>query len=99
MTRRLICWRTLVMSASLGGSTLTKRGLRPWSVRPDSLTQWTMLTETLGYHVLMASDHLAITPDAQECSPAPFYEPFTTPGMAHGRDAAHRDWYDDTFYG
>ena len=21
------------------------------------------------------------------------------PGMAHGRDAAHRDWYDDTFYG
>jgi hypothetical protein len=32
MTRRLIFWSTAVMSASLGGSTLTKRGLRPWSV-------------------------------------------------------------------
>ena len=26
--------------------------------RPESLTQWAMLTETLGYHFLMTSDHL-----------------------------------------
>ena len=45
--------------------------------RPDSLMQWAMLTETLGYHSLMTSDHVAITPDVQERYPAPFYEPFT----------------------
>ena len=33
MTRRLIFWRTSAMSASLGGSPLIKRGLRPASVR------------------------------------------------------------------
>jgi hypothetical protein len=33
MTRRLICWSPAVMSASLGGSPLTKLGVRPWSVR------------------------------------------------------------------
>jgi alkanesulfonate monooxygenase SsuD/methylene tetrahydromethanopterin reductase-like flavin-dependent oxidoreductase (luciferase family) len=32
----------------------------------------------------MASDHLAITPDAQERYPAPFYEPFTTLGWRTG---------------
>ena len=26
---------------------------------PDSLTRWAMLTEMLGYHFLMTSDHLA----------------------------------------
>ena len=52
--------------------------------RPDSLTQWAMLTETLGYHFLMTSDHLAITPDVQERYPAPFYEPFTTLGWLAG---------------
>jgi len=46
--------------------------------------QWAMLTETLGYHFLMTSDHLAITPDVQERSPAPFYEPFTTLGWLAG---------------
>ena len=52
--------------------------------RPDSLTQWAMLAETLGYHFLMTSDHLAITPDVQERYPAPFYEPFTTLGWLAG---------------
>jgi hypothetical protein len=33
MTRRLIVWTTVAMSASVGGTTLTKRGVRPWSVR------------------------------------------------------------------
>ena len=43
-----------------------------------------MLTETLGYHFLMTSDHLAITPDVQDRYPAPFYEPFTTLGWLAG---------------
>ncbi len=48
------------------------------SARPDSLVRWAMLTETLGYHFLMTSDHLALTSDVQARYPAPFYEPFTT---------------------
>jgi alkanesulfonate monooxygenase SsuD/methylene tetrahydromethanopterin reductase-like flavin-dependent oxidoreductase (luciferase family) len=52
--------------------------------RPDALMQWAMLTEMLGYHFLMTSDHLAITPDVQERYPAPFYEPFTTLGWLAG---------------
>src|SRR5439155_24859664 len=52
--------------------------------RPDSLTQWAMLTEMLGYHFLMTSDHLAVTPDVQGRYPAPFYEPFTTLGWLAG---------------
>lgn len=48
--------------------------------RPDILRRWAMMTETLGYHFLMTSDHLAVTPDVHERYPAPFYEPFTTLG-------------------
>jgi probable F420-dependent oxidoreductase len=43
-----------------------------------------MLTETLGYHFLMTSDHIAVTPDVQERYPVPFYEPFTTLGWLAG---------------
>ena len=32
--------------------------------------------ESLGYHLVMISDHVAITPDVQEKYPAPFYDPF-----------------------
>lgn len=46
--------------------------------RPDILLRWAALTETLGYHFLMTSDHIAITPEVHERYPAPFYEPFTT---------------------
>jgi probable F420-dependent oxidoreductase len=52
--------------------------------RPDSLTRWAMLAETLGYHFLMTSDHIALTPDVQARYPAPFYEPFTTLGWLAG---------------
>jgi probable F420-dependent oxidoreductase len=54
------------------------------SARPDSLARWAMLTETLGYHFLMTSDHVALTPDVQARYPAPFYEPFTTLGWLAG---------------
>ena len=45
---------------------------------PESLTRWVHLVENLGYHLIMTSDHIAITPDVQERYPAPFYEPITT---------------------
>lgn len=47
---------------------------------PDVLARWAGLVEDLGYHLLMTSDHVAITPDVQERYPAPFYEPFTMLG-------------------
>jgi len=51
---------------------------------PDSMARWARLTEALGYHFLMTSDHLVITPDVQARYPAPFYEPFTTLGWLAG---------------
>jgi probable F420-dependent oxidoreductase len=52
--------------------------------RPDALTQWAMLTETLGYHFIMTCDHIAILPEVHGRYPAPFYEPFTTLGWLAG---------------
>ena len=54
------------------------------SAHPDSLARWAMLAETLGYHFLMTSDHIALTPDVEARYPAPFYEPFTTLGWLAG---------------
>ncbi|HYY73059.1 MAG TPA: TIGR03619 family F420-dependent LLM class oxidoreductase [Candidatus Bathyarchaeia archaeon] len=34
--------------------------------------------EGLGYHFLMISDHVAVTPDVASRYPAPFYDPFVT---------------------
>ena len=45
---------------------------------PQSIKRWAQLTESLGYHLLMTSDHIGITPDVQERYPAPFYEPVST---------------------
>ena len=45
-------------------------------VSPESLLDWTRLVEALGYHLVMISDHVAITPDVQSKYPAPFYDPF-----------------------
>jgi alkanesulfonate monooxygenase SsuD/methylene tetrahydromethanopterin reductase-like flavin-dependent oxidoreductase (luciferase family) len=47
-------------------------------VTPESLARTTALAEALGYHFVMTSDHVAVTPDVAEQYPAPFYEPFTT---------------------
>lgn len=54
------------------------------SAAPDILARWAMLAESLGYHFLMTSDHVALTPDVQARYPAPFYEPFTTLGWLAG---------------
>jgi probable F420-dependent oxidoreductase len=47
---------------------------------PESLARSIELAEALGYHLVMTSDHVAITPDVQARYPAPFYDPFTTLG-------------------
>ncbi|MFB6893178.1 LLM class flavin-dependent oxidoreductase [Kitasatospora sp. NPDC056327] len=45
---------------------------------PGVLLDWARTVESLGYDLLMVSDHVAVTPDVAERYPAPFYEPFTT---------------------
>ena len=46
----------------------------------DTMLRWTRLGEALGYHLVMTSDHIAVTPDVTARYPAPFWEPFTTLG-------------------
>ncbi|MFF5114425.1 LLM class flavin-dependent oxidoreductase [Streptosporangium sp. NPDC000509] len=45
---------------------------------PGVLRGWARTVEGLGFHLLMVSDHVVITPDVAEQYPPPFYEPFTT---------------------
>ena len=54
------------------------------SANPSSLKSWAQLTEALGYHHLMTSDHLAVTPDVQTRYPGPLYEPISTLGWLAG---------------
>lgn len=51
----------------------------------DSIGRWTRLAETIGYHLVMISDHIAITSDVAGRYPAPFYEPFTMLGWLAGQ--------------
>ena len=46
----------------------------------DTMLRWTRLGEALGYHLVMTSDHVAVTPDVTARYPAPFWEPFTLLG-------------------
>jgi probable F420-dependent oxidoreductase len=46
-------------------------------VGPTVLRQWALTAESLGYHFVMVSDHVAVTNDVHERYPAPFYDPFT----------------------
>ena len=55
------------------------------SASPESLERWTTLAEALGYHLVMISDHIAVTPDVQEKYPAPLYDPFITLAWLAGR--------------
>jgi len=54
-------------------------------VTPESLRRSVELAETLGYHLVMISDHIAITPDVAARYPAPFYDPFATLGWIAAR--------------
>jgi probable F420-dependent oxidoreductase len=51
---------------------------------PQALKSWAQLAEGLGYHLIMTSDHIAITPDVKTRYPAPFYEPISTLGWLAG---------------
>lgn len=46
------------------------------SAIPTVLQRWATEAETLGYHFIMISDHVAITPDVAAAYPTPFYDPF-----------------------
>ncbi len=52
---------------------------------PESLARSVELAEAQGYHLVMISDHVAVTPDVQARYPAPFYDPFTVLGWLAGR--------------
>jgi probable F420-dependent oxidoreductase len=51
---------------------------------PEALSSWARLVEELGFHLLMTSDHVAITDDVASRYPAPFYEPLTVLGWLAG---------------
>lgn len=42
---------------------------------PEFLKERTLFAEELGYHFVMISDHVAITPDVRAQHPAPFFDP------------------------
>jgi probable F420-dependent oxidoreductase len=48
------------------------------SANPRNLGRWIEVVEGLGYHLLLCSDHIAVTNDVHERYPDPFYEPVTT---------------------
>ncbi len=52
---------------------------------PESLVRWTTFAESLGYHLAMACDHVAVTRDINERYPAPLYDPFVTLGWLAGK--------------
>jgi len=54
------------------------------SACPDVLSRWAALVEALGYHLLMTSDHIAVTPDVGKRYPAPLFEPVSTLGWLAG---------------
>ncbi len=45
---------------------------------PESLLARARMAESLGFHSVMISDHVAITPGVRPRYPEPFYDPFTT---------------------
>jgi len=51
---------------------------------PESFARWARLAESLGYHFLMISDHVAVTADVGKPYPAPFHDPLTTLGWLIG---------------
>jgi uncharacterized protein (DUF433 family) len=55
MTRRLLFWTTCATSASLGGSPLRKRGLRPWSVSGQSIKNSCGVTSIVSHRTLSSA--------------------------------------------
>ncbi len=55
------------------------------AVTPESLARWTTFAESLGFHLAMVGDHVAVTSDINGRYPAPFYDPFTTVAWLAGK--------------
>ena len=47
---------------------------------PQALKSWAQLAEALGYHLIMTSDHIAVTPDVQSRNSC-WAQPMPTPRM------------------
>ena len=47
-------------------------------VEPESFLRWAQVSEGLGYHSVMISDHVAVTPGVSQRYPEPFYDAFAT---------------------
>src|SRR3954464_11711013 len=45
---------------------------------PHHMKGWVRFAEDHGFHSILISDHVGVTPDVQAQYPAPFYDPFTT---------------------
>lgn len=43
---------------------------------PKTLLAWSRFAHETGFHLVMLSDHIAVTPQVQSGFPAPFYDPF-----------------------
>lgn len=54
------------------------------SASAGTLRRWAEVVEGLGYHLLMTSDHVAVTTDVGKRYPAPLFEPFSTLGWLAG---------------
>lgn len=54
------------------------------SASPEVFRGWVRVIEGLGYHSILSSDHVAITPDVALPYPAPLYEPISTLGWLAG---------------
>jgi probable F420-dependent oxidoreductase len=54
---------------------------------PEALLRWAELSEALGYHSIMISDHIAITPSVRPRYPEPFYDTFATLAWLAGHTA------------
>ena len=44
---------------------------------PELMLRWTRYAESLGFHLLMTADHIALTREVLGSYPAPYFEPFT----------------------
>ena len=54
------------------------------AANPEAFRKTVELSETLGFHLVMTSDHIAITPDVHGRYPEPFYELLSTLGWLSG---------------
>ena len=67
---------------------------------PSAFKDWAQAAEDLGYHSVLISDHVAVTPAIRSRYPEPFYDTFTTLAWLAGatyvhaalRSAEYDDW-------